>query len=322
MRTMLQPEPMVMTVTGPMPAADLGVTDAHDHLFLRTPETPGQEMDDPDRAAAEVRQASEAGMQALVEMTPIGLGRRPDLLRAVSEATGVPIIAATGFHRDVHYAVDHWVHRTPVETLAERVVADLERGMHPSDWNEPAVEPDAARAGAIKAGASYHHISASEGRRLEAVAVASRRTGAGVLVHCEIGTAAHEIIDRLTSHGMSTDRIALAHMDRNPDAELHVEIAARGVTLEYDTAGRTKYHPDTVVLDLIGAMLEAGHGDRLMLGGDLGRRDYFRAHGGGPGLAYLFATFVPRLRARIGDAATDAILVANPARFYAAAVPA
>jgi len=322
MRTMPQPEPMAMTVTGPIPTADLGVTDAHDHLFLRTPETPGQEMDDPARAIAEVRQAAEAGMRSLVEMTPIGLGRRPDLLRAVSEATGVPIIGATGFHRDVHYPAGHWVHDADVETLAKRVIADLERGMHATDWDDAGAPPDPARAGAIKAGASYHHISASEGRRLEAVAIAGRRTGAGILVHCEIGTAAHEIVDHLTSHGVTTDRIALAHMDRNPDPELHAEIAARGVTLEYDTAGRTKYHPDTVVLDLVGAMLEAGHGDRLMLGGDLGRRDYFRSHGGGPGLAYLFATFVPRLRARIGDAATEAILVANPARFYAMPVPA
>ena len=316
------PEPMVMTVTGPMPAGDLGVTDAHDHLFLRTPETPGQEMTDPEAAITEVRQAAGAGMRTLVEMTPIGLGRRPDLLRAVSEATGVRIIGATGFHRDVHYAADHWVHETPVEALAERVVADLVRGMHPTDWDDPAAAPDEARAGAIKAGASYHHISPSEGRRLEAVAVASRRTGAGILVHCEIGTAGHEIVDRLTSLGVTSDRIALAHMDRNPDPELHAEIATRGVTLEYDTAGRTKYHPDTVVLDLIGAMIEAGHGDRLMLGGDLGRRDYYRSHGGGPGLAFLFATFVPRVRGRIGDAATDAILVANPARFYAMPVPA
>lgn len=318
---MAQPEPMVMTVTGPMPAADLGVTDAHEHLFLRSPETPGQEMDDLDRATAEVVDAAAAGMGALVEMTPIGLGRRPDLLRGVSEATRVPIIGATGFHRDVHYAADHWALAASVETLAERVIADLERGMHPSDWDDPDAALDVARAGAIKAGASYHHISQAEGRRLEAVAIASQRTGAGILVHCEIGTAAHQIVDRLESHGASPDRIALAHMDRNPDADLHAEIAERGVTLEYDTAGRTKYHPDTVVLDLVAAMLEAGHGDRLMLGGDLGRRDYFRSHGGGPGLAYLFATFVPRLRRRIGDAATDAVLVANPARFYAMPVP-
>jgi phosphotriesterase-related protein len=255
-------------------------------------------------------------------MTPIGLGRRPDLMRAVSEATGVQIIGATGFHRDAHYPPDHWVHDTPVEILADRVVTDLERGVHPSDWNDPDAALDPARAGAIKAGTSYHHISASEGRRLEAVAIASRRTGAAILVHAEIGTAGHEIVDRLTSHGVATDRIALAHMDRNPDPELHAEIAARGVTLEYDTAGRTKYHPDTVVVDLVVAMIEAGHGDRLMLGGDLGRRDYFRSHGGGPGLAYMFGTFVPRLRRRIGHEATDAILVKNPARFYAMPVAA
>jgi phosphotriesterase-related protein len=58
-----------------------------------------------------------------------------------------------------------------------------------------------------------------------------------------------------------------------------------------------------------------------MLGCDLGRRDYFRSWGGGPGLAYLLTTFVPRLRRRIGDPATDAILVSNPARFYALSEP-
>jgi len=310
-----------MTVTGPTPASALGVTDAHDHLFLRTPVTPGQEMDDLDRAVTEVREAADAGLVSIVEMTPIGLGRRPDLLRAVSEATGLRIIGATGFHRDVHYAADHWVHEASVETLAERVVTDLVTGMHPSDWADAGAPLDPARAGAIKAGASYHHVSPAERRRLEACAIGSRRTGAAILVHAEIGTAGHEIVDLLEGWGVGTNRIALAHMDRNPDVELHGEIASRGVTLEYDTLGRTKYHPDSTLLDLIGAMVEAGHGGRLMLGCDLGRRDYFRSWGGGPGLAYLLTTFVPRLRRRIGDPATDAILIANPARFYALSEP-
>jgi predicted metal-dependent phosphotriesterase family hydrolase len=158
--------------------------------------------------------------------------------------------------------------------------------------------------------------------RLEAIGAASAVTGAAVLVHTEIGTAAHEIIDLLESAGTTTDRIALAHLDRNPDWELHAEVAARGVTLEYDTAGRTKYHPDSVVLDLIERVAGAGHLDRLVLGLDLGARDYLRAYDGGPGLRYLMTTFVPRLRRRIGDDATARILVANPARLYAVAPPA
>ncbi|HEX7224121.1 MAG TPA: aryldialkylphosphatase [Candidatus Limnocylindria bacterium] len=311
------PDGMVMTVTGPMPASELGLTNAHDHLFLRSPAMPGQEFEDLDRSAAEVEDAAAHGLRTVVEMTPIGLGRRPDLMRGVSERTGVTIVAASGYHRDAHYGPGHWVTGATVERLAERVVADIETGMHLADDADDDGPRDAARAGAIKAGASYHHISPTERRRLEAAAVASRRTGAAILVHTEIGTAGHEILDLLEGAGVSADRIVLSHLDRNPDLELHAEIAARGVTLEYNTLGRTKYHPDSTVLDLIEGMVRAGHGDRLMLGCDLGRREYFRAYGGGPGMAYLLTTFVPRVRRRIGDAATDAILVRTPARVYA-----
>ncbi|HET9416729.1 MAG TPA: aryldialkylphosphatase [Candidatus Limnocylindria bacterium] len=311
------PEPQVMTVTGPMPASALGVVDAHDHLFLHTPALPGDEFQDLERSTAEAREGRGSGIGTIVDMTPIGLGRRPDLLRAVSEATGMPIIGATGYHRDAHYPPGHWVHETAVEQLADRVVRDLEVGMHPADWADPDAAPDVARAGVIKAGASYHHASDAELRRLEACAIGSLRGGVAILVHTEIGTFGHEIVDVLTGFGVAPGRIILAHLDRNPDAELHAEIAARGVYLEYDTMGRTKYRPDSELLDLVAAMVGAGHGGRLLFGQDIGRRSMLRAYGGGPGLRYLMETFVPRVRRRIGDDATDAILVANPARAFA-----
>jgi 5-phospho-D-xylono-1,4-lactonase len=311
------PGPHVMTVTGPMPASALGVVDAHDHLFLRTPALPGDEFEDLERSTAEALEGRASGIRTIVDMTPIGLGRRPDLLRAVSEATGLAIIGASGYHRDAHYPDGHWVHGASVELLAERIVHDLELGMHPADWDGADAAPDAARAGAIKAGTSYHHASDAERRRLEACAIGSLRCGVAILVHTEIGTFGHEIVDLLTGFGVAPGRIILAHLDRNPDAELHAEIAARGVSLEYDTMGRTKYRPDSELLDLVEAMVGAGHGDRLLFGQDIGRRSMLRAYGGGPGLRYLMETFVPRVRRRIGDAATDAILVANPGRVFA-----
>jgi len=307
----------VMTVTGRLPASRLGVVDAHDHLFLRTPALPGDEFEDLDRSTAELHEGRASGLGTVVDMTPIGLGRRPDMLRAVSDATGVTVIAATGYHRDAHYPEGHWVYAASVETLAERVVRDLEVGMHPADWTDPTAAPDRARAGVIKAGASYHHVSDAERRRLEAAAIGSRRGGVSILVHTEIGTFGHEIVSLLEEGGVPPHRIILAHMDRNPDAELHAEIAARGVSLEYDTMGRTKYRPDSELLDLIERVVGAGHLDRLLLGQDLGRRSSLRAYGGGPGLRYLMEAFVPRLRRRIGDEAVEAILVANPARAFA-----
>jgi predicted metal-dependent phosphotriesterase family hydrolase len=66
-------------------------------------------------------------------------------------------------------------------------------------------------------------------------------------------------------------------------------------------------------------MVHAGHGGAMMLGLDLGQRDYFRSYGGGPGLAYLMGTFVPRLRSRVGEDAVREILVDAPARAFAMA---
>ena len=313
------PDSTVVTVLGPIAPEQLGVTDAHDHLFLRTPALPGQEFDDPGKAIEEVNSARPGGLQAIVEVTPIGLGRRPASMRAVAAATGVHIVAATGYHRDAHYPQSHWVREEPVERLAKRILTDLTEGMHPDDWqSEGPLDP--ARAGVIKAGASYQHISALEKRRLIAAAMGHRETGAAILVHTEIGTCAHEIVDLLMRERVRPERIILAHLDRNPDFELHLEVAARGVMLEYDTPGRIKYRPDSELIDLIEAMVAAGHGGRMLLGLDLGQRDYFRAYGGGPGLAFLMDGFVPRLRKRIGEAAVDAILVANAARAFALSI--
>ena len=306
----------IVTVLGRISPDRLGVTDAHDHLFLHSPALKGQELDDIAKAVEEAGIAARGGLQAIVEVTPIGLGRRPAKMRAVAEATGVHIVAATGYHRDAHYEEDHWVRDAPVELLAKRILTDLQQGMHPDDWLTDA-PLDAARAGVIKAGASYQRVSALEERRLIAAAMGSRGTGAAILVHTEIGTCANEIIDLLMREGVKADRVILAHLDRNPDPELHAEIAARGVTLEYDTPGRIKYRPDSQLLDLIEAMVQAGHADAMMLGLDLGRRDYFRAYGGGPGLAYLMETFVPRLRSRVGDDTVRKILVDTPARAFA-----
>jgi predicted metal-dependent phosphotriesterase family hydrolase len=44
----------VRTVLGDLPAADLGVTNAHDHLMFRSPQLPGEELDDPAAAGREL----------------------------------------------------------------------------------------------------------------------------------------------------------------------------------------------------------------------------------------------------------------------------
>jgi phosphotriesterase-related protein len=67
---------VVRTVLGDLPADQLGVCDAHDHLFFTSQLLAGQELDDPDAATAELAAFGAVGGRAVVQWTPYGLGRR------------------------------------------------------------------------------------------------------------------------------------------------------------------------------------------------------------------------------------------------------
>lgn len=297
----------------------MGVTDSHDHLFIASVAMPGAEIQDADKVREEVAEGKASGLRSIVELTPIGLGRRPALMRQIARETGVNVIGATGFHRDAHYAAGNWVYEATDGVLVERMVTDITRGMHPDGWNDPALPLDDARAGVIKMGASYQRVSRHETRRLEAAVQAALATGVAIVCHTEVGTAGDEIADICARAGLPLNRLILAHPDRNPDPEIHIELAQRGMYLEYDTCGRIKYRPDSELLRLVSEVVGAGFGDRILLGLDLGRSEYFRSYDGGPGMRYLMGTFVPRLERRIGSEQVRRILVDNPARAFALA---
>jgi predicted metal-dependent phosphotriesterase family hydrolase len=308
---------LVQTVRGPVAADALGVVDAHEHVFLRSPALAGEHFDDPDKMCAELRLVAASGIDTVVDLTTAGLGRRPTRLAEISERSGVQVVLATGYHRDAHYPAEHWVHRESADVLLDVLLTDLRTGIDERDWCGPAPLMTPVRAGVVKVGASYQRITAAERRRIEVGVEAARVSGAGLAVHCEIGTLAHDLLDLAEAGGLGPERVALAHMDRNADADLHAELAGRGAFLLYDTVGRIKYRPDADLVALIERLLGGGHGNRLLLGTDVGRRTMLRAYGGGPGMDVLGREFLPRLRRRVGDRAVDAITRANPARFLA-----
>jgi phosphotriesterase-related protein len=291
---------MIRTVLGDIRPDELGPCDAHEHLFLDTPAQPGDGFLDPDRAVEEARTLVAAGARSLVDWTPLGLGRDLDGLARVARETGLHVVAATGLHRDAHYVPEDWYRTAPVDVLADRFTSELQD-----------------RCGIIKLGASYHHLTPFEENAFEAGAEAHKRTGAPVCVHTQHGTMGLGIVERLRELGVPPTSVILAHVDRNPDAGEHAETAATGATLQLDGPGRTKYWPDSTILQLIAELAEHGHAERLLLGGDTGRRTMLRAYGGGPGLDYVFARFKPRLQRELGVELSEQIFVANPARAFA-----
>lgn len=310
---------VVRTVRGDVAPGSLGRVNYHEHLFQVTPLLPGDELDDEAASGREAGLLRESGFDAMVDATPFGLGRDAEGVARISARTGLAVVATTGRHREEHYAADHPTRASDAEALAALFTTEVAEGMARSDADPAgprALGPDGlpVRAGMLKGGADYWHISAFERTTLEALAAAHRATGAPIMVHLEFCTAAHEVLDLLAAGGVAAERVVLAHADRDPDAGLHASLAERGAYLGYDGFARPRTRSDAELLALTVAAVEAGAGERIVLGGDVARRTRYAAYGGMPGLAYLGERYLPRLREALGDASVDGMLVANPAR--------
>lgn len=302
---------VVRTVLGDLSPVDLGPTDYHEHLFQVSPLLPGEALDDETASGTEAAALAASGATAMVEATPIGLGRDPAAVARISQATGLHIVHTTGVHRREHY--------TPATPLLSLPEDDLHRLLR----EELLVGMDGTgvRAGLIKAGVGLWSIDPFELRALTVAGRLAAELGAPLMVHLEHGSAAHEVLDLLATHGCPADRVALAHIDRNPDPVLHAELAARGAYLGYDGAARHQRWPDSVLIECLAATVSSAGAARILLGGDVARRSRYLAYGGMPGLAYLFERFVPRVRSAIGAEAADQVLRANPARWLAWEAP-
>src|SRR5215210_3260825 len=119
----------LITTLGPKRVDELGRILPHEHVFvdLRTWDQPGYGEADPDDVvrlmAPEIEQAHAHGVTAIVEPSGIGVGRRADLLLAVSRATGMPIVVPTGVYREPW--MPPWVHEASEDDLRAWMTNEL-----------------------------------------------------------------------------------------------------------------------------------------------------------------------------------------------------
>ncbi len=317
---MSAPVTAVETTLGPLTRDRLGKVNAHEHLIIDGGYTvvkePDFRLDSVEKGIEEVLTWKAAGGGLIVDTMPFGCGRNVAKLTLISEATGVPVLVPTGFQKSSYYLPDHWQHRFDARIIADLLIAELTEGADLNGYDTPIVQRSPVKAGFVKVAGDYQVVKPVTRKLIQAAGEAHRATNCPILVHTEMGTAADALLDLLVDAGVPADRVMLCHMDRNPDVYVHARLAARGAFLEYDTPGRIKYQPERVLIRLMRDLTDAGHGDRLLLGGDTARRSYWTAYGGGPGLAYILAGFDPRLRAEgFSDAERHAIWTVNPARW-------
>ncbi|MEU0724127.1 phosphotriesterase [Streptomyces sp. NPDC006140] len=295
----------VRTVLGDVSPGDLGVCDAHDHLFFGSPRLPGQELSSVAAARAELAAFREQGGGAVVQWTPYGLGRRAADLPPLSRECGVHVVAATGLHQDVHY--DEATLAGLRGRLADVFVAELTDGIGPSG----------VRAGLVKVAGGFHALDAHARWTMTAAAEAHHATGAPIAVHLELGTGALDVLDLLCGElGVPPHRVVLGHLNRSPDFVVHRQAAESGCYLAFDGPSRANHATDWRMPDAVRALAEAGFGDRLLLGADT-TTAAARSVDGGPGMPYLLRRVRPQLVQAVGEELVGRVLVDNPGRAFA-----
>jgi len=298
------------TTLGPLSADEVGLVLPHEHLLVdfRLPDDVPPDAVDHDAVVAvmapALRAAGDAGVTAVVECTPHGLGRRADLLAAVSRAAGVPVLLATGIYREPW--VPRWVYDAGDADLEAFVAGELTDGVDGTD----------VTAGFVKVSAGDQGLRPVEERILRAAARAAVRTGALVGSHTTDGRVVLQQLDVVGEEGLAPDRFLSIHTQAVADAGLRQEIVDRGAWIEYDHVGQGD---DADVVALVLTSLAAGHEGQLLLSHDAGWFDPALPAGGAQRpFTTLTTSFLPALReAGVGEQAVDRLTRRNPFAAFA-----
>lgn len=304
-------EPQLFTTLGPKTSAEVGFILPHEHIFvdLRTWDQPGYGQGRAEDVLAlmapEVEKARALGVTALVECSPVGVGRRVDLLKAFSHATGFPLVVPTGVYREPW--IPPWVHAASEAELEAWMTREMVTG----------VESTGVRAGFVKLSAGDDGITPCESKVLRAAAHAARPFNAVIGSHTMRGRVVRDQLHILEAAGYSPARFIWIHAQNEPDFALNLEMARRGAWIEYDAISRPER--DDYFIGRILAMLEAGLGAQVLLSHDNGWYDPGKPNGGTPRpFTYLAEVFLPKLRQRgVSEAILRQLTVTNPFNAFA-----
>ncbi|MBE1592444.1 phosphotriesterase [Nonomuraea angiospora] len=318
---------MPETVRGPV--ADLGATLMHEHVFGLSPEIlwnwpdipEGWDLETRAREAAGKLDALKAeGIDTIVDLTVVGLGRYIPAVQRVAELTGVNIVAATGL-----YTYDalppYFANRGPgslfggPDRLAEFFVRDIVEG----------IGRTGVKAAMLKCASDHLGMTKGCERVFRAVAQAHLETGAPITTHSHSASRGGLEQQRLLGElGVDLGKVVIGHAGDSTDVAYLEELIANGSYLGMDRFGIETISPFEDRVEIVAKMCERGHAGKMVLShdsycfndrfdADVVRRRHPNYH-----LLHVPRDVVPELRKRgVTDDQVHQMLVDNPRRIFA-----
>jgi phosphotriesterase-related protein len=266
----------VNTAKGAIETADLGVTLMHEHVFIMTTEImenyPESWGDGTRREADAIERLNELksrGVDTIVDLTVVGLGRYIPRIARIAAATELNIVVATGLY--TYHDVPMYFHYrgpgTPLggpEPMTEMFVRDIEHGIATGPDQEASI-----KAAILKCATDEPGVTPGVERVLRAVAAAHRQTGVPISTHTHAETKRGlEQQAIFAEEGVDLTRVVIGHCGDTTDIGYLEELIAGGSYLGMDRFGVDAFLGFEDRVNTVATMCERGHADKMVLSHD------------------------------------------------------
>lgn len=262
---------LVNTVRGPIDAAKVGVTLMHEHVFVLStevmqnyPEPWGDEEKRIADAVTRLNELKSRGVDTIVDLTVIGLGRYIPRIQRVAAQTELNIIVATGVYtfNDVPMYFHYQGPGTVLggdEIMVDMFVRDIEDG----------IADTGVKAAILKCATDVQGVTPGVERVLRAVAQAHRRTGVPISTHTHSPTERGLEQQRIfQEEGVDLSRVIVGHSGDTTDIQYLEKLIASGSYIGMDRFGIDVLLGFEDRVNTVAKMCELGHADKMVLSQD------------------------------------------------------
>jgi phosphotriesterase-related protein len=316
--------PTIQTARGPIDSSKLGVTLMHEHIFiidtdvwLNYPSEWDSEEKQIANAVTRLNDLKSRGVDSIVDLTVVGLGRFIPRIAKVAQKTQLNIIFATGIYtyRDAPF---FFRLRVPppgkVDIMTEMFVTDIEKG----------VGDTGLRAGILKCATDEYGVTKDIERILRAVARAHRQTGVPISTHThahgKVGLDQQRIF---REEGVDLGRVVIGHCGDSTDLDYLEQLIGAGSYIGMDRFGVDTILPFEDRVNTVAQMCKRGHAKNMVLSHDTNcffhwlPRDQVAAALPRWSYKHIHDDVIPALKQKgVSDEQIHTMLVENPRKYF------
>jgi phosphotriesterase-related protein len=303
----------IITVLGPLPAGEMGITLAHEHILVdfigadSTGPHRWNKQEVVERVTPYLKEARDHGCRTFIDCSPTFLGKDPVLLRMLAEKTGLNIITNTGWYGAMDdLFIPAFGHQMSAEEIAEVWIAEYRDG----------IEGTPVRPGFIKIGVDRSDtLSLMDEKLIRAAGIAHLETGLVIKSHTGPDAPAFEQLEILREMGVPPEAFIWTHAQAGTH-EGRIKAARAGAWISMDNVNEK--NAVQYLTDIQGLKAEnCLH--RLIISHDAGWYSPGQSNGGNfRPYSAIFTHLIPLLRDNgFTEEEIHGILVMNPAAAFA-----